>query len=144
MANSTFMQAEAEVRDLMGRYWNWLRDQTSFRGVSDWIKITTPYLDRHNDHLQIYARPDQGVWLLTDDGYVIDDLVQSGCKVESPKGQHMLKCALAGLGVNLEGGALVVKTSRIDFALSKHNLVQAMLLVGGLFCTMESDGLIDG
>lgn len=122
-----------EVRDLIDQYWGWLRDQTSLREVSDWIEITTPYLDRHNDYLQVYARPDEGGWYLTDDGYVIDDLVQSGCNVESSKRQSMLNLTLAGFGVRLDAGALVVKASRTDFALRKHNLVQAMLSVGDLF-----------
>jgi hypothetical protein len=29
--------------------------------------ITTPYLDRHNDTLQIYARSENGALVLTDD-----------------------------------------------------------------------------
>lgn len=140
MANSTVTQAQPEVPSLMDGYWDWLRQQTSLREVGDWMEITTPYLDRHNDHLQIYARRESDGWLLTDAGHVIDDLAQSGCEVGSREGQRMVKCAMAGLGVCLESGALVVKTSATDFALRKHNLVQAMLAVGGLFHTMESDG----
>ena len=140
MANSTVTQAEPELPSLVDGYWDWLRQQTKLREVGDWMEITTPYLDHHNDRLQIYARRDSDGWLLTDDGHVIDDLAQSGCEVKSPKGQHMMKCAIAAFGVCLEDGALVVKTSATDFALRKHNLVQAMLSVGSLFHTMESGG----
>ncbi len=122
-----------EVQDLMDRYWDWLRDQTSLRKVEDWVEITTPYLDRHNDYLQIYARRDQGGWLLTDDGYVIEDLEQSGCNISSPKRQAMLNTTLAGFGVQRDSTRLVVRASQTDFSLRKHNLVQAMLSVGDLF-----------
>lgn len=122
-----------EVQNLMDQYWAWLRDQTSLRKVEDWVEITTPYLDRHNDYLQIYAQRDQGGWLLTDDGYVIDDLEQSGCNISSPKRRTMLNSTLAGFGVQLDNARLVVKASQTDFSLCKHNLVQAMLSVGDLF-----------
>lgn len=135
----TLVHTEAEARDLMERYWGWLREQTSLRDVGDWTEITTPYLDRHNDHLQVYVRPGSDGWLLTDDGYVIDDLAQSGCQVDSPRGRRMLESATAGFGVRVEGGALVVNASAADFPRHKHNLVQAMLSVGGLFHAMESD-----
>ena len=122
-----------EVQDLMDRYWTWLRDQTSLREVEDWVEITTPYLDHHNDFLQIYAGRSEGGWLLTDDGYVLDDLEQSGCNIDSPKRKAMLNSTLAGFGVRLEGARLSVTASPTDFSLRKHNLVQAMLSVGDLF-----------
>ena len=138
MANVTLTQAGAlpmieEVQELMDQYWSWLRDRTSLRAVGGWIEITTPYLDRHNDYLQIYARRHDDGWLLADDGYVINDLEQSGCNISSPKRKAMLNSTLAGFGVQYENGRLVVQASPTDFALRKHNLVQAMLSVGNLF-----------
>lgn len=138
MANAALTHTDAlpmieEAQELMDQYWSWLRDRTSLRAVDDWIEITTPYLDRHNDYLQIYARRQGGGWLLTDDGYVIDDLEQSGCNISSPKWKAMLNSTLAGFGVQSENGRLVVQASPTDFALRKYNLVQAMLSVGDLF-----------
>ena len=122
-----------EVQELIDQYWIWLRESTSLRAVDDWVEVTTPYLDRHNDYLQIYARRQDGGWLLTDDGYVIDDLEQSGCNINSPKRKAMLNATLAGFGVRSESGRLVVQATPKNFALRKHNLVQAMLSVGDLF-----------
>ena len=123
-----------EVQELMDQYWARLRDRTTLRTVDDSIEVTTPYLDRHNDYLQIYARPHEGGWLLTDDGYTFDDLEQSGCNISSPKSKAMLNSILAGFGVHSESGRLVVQASPTDFAQCKHNLVQAMLSVGNLSC----------
>lgn len=39
-----------EVQSLLDQYWAWLRDKTTLRQINDWVEITTPYLDRHNDH----------------------------------------------------------------------------------------------
>ncbi len=122
-----------EIRDLIDDYLLWLKDKTILRQVKDWIEITTPYLDRHNDYLQIYAKHQNGGYILTDDGYVLEDLEQSGCKLESAKRQALLKITLNGFGVQANEGRLEIHASRDNFALRKHNLIQAMLAVNDLF-----------
>lgn len=121
------------MQALLDQYWAWLRDKTTLRQVREWIEITTPYLDRHNDRLQIYARRRDGGFLLTDDGYILTDLEQSGCKLDSAKRQALLRMTLNGFGVQVSGQALEVHASADNFALRKHNLVQAMLAVNDLF-----------
>jgi hypothetical protein len=122
-----------EVQKLLDQYVAWLKDKTALRQIQDYVEITTPYLDRHNDHLQIYAKRENGGYLLTDDGYVIGDLRLSGCELESRKRKDLLRLTLNGFGVQLDGDALGVHASRDNFALRKHNLVQAMLAVNDLF-----------
>ena len=122
-----------DIQKLLDDYTAWLRDKTSLRQLDDWIEITTPYLDRHNDYVQIYARKANGAFILTDDGYTIDDLEQSGCKLNSPKRQDLLKMTLNGFGIQLNGNALEVHATPDNFALRKHNLVQAMLAVNDMF-----------
>ena len=122
-----------EVQSLLNQYWIWLRDRTSLREIGDWTEITTPYLDRHNDCLQIYAKRVNGGFVLTDDGYILDDLEQSGCKLDSPKRQALFKTTLNGFGIQMNEKALEVHASADNFALRKHNLVQAMLAVNDLF-----------
>lgn len=123
----------SDVQKLLDQYWAWLRDKTTLRQVRDWVEITTPYTDRHNDRLQIYAKRRNGGYVLTDDGYTLGDLEQSGCNIDSPKRQALLKMTLNGFGVQVSEQALEVHASADNFALRKHNLVQAMLAVNDLF-----------
>jgi hypothetical protein len=122
-----------EIQRLMDGYVAWLREKTSLREVGDWIEITTPSLDRHNDLLQIYARRENGQFILSDDGYTLQDLEQSGCKLDSPKRQELLRMTLNGFGVQRSENALVIKATEDNFPLKKHSLVQAMLSVNDLF-----------
>jgi hypothetical protein len=122
-----------EIQKLLDQYLAWLKDKTTLRQVKDWIEITTPYLDRHNDYLQIYAKRENNGFLLTDDGYVIGDLRRSGCELESKKRKDLLELTVNGFGVKLVGDSLVVQASSDNFALRKHNLVQSMLAVNDLF-----------
>jgi hypothetical protein len=122
-----------EIRRLLDAYHTWLKDKTVLRQIEQWIEITTPYLDRHNDYIQIYAKKTNGGFVLTDDGYTINDLEQSGCKLQSPKRQDLLKMTLNGFGVQQRDNALEVHASPGNFALRKHSLVQAMLAVNDMF-----------
>lgn len=122
-----------DIQNLLDSYYAWLRDKTALRQIDQWVEITTPYLDRHNDYVQIYAKRASGGFILTDDGHTIEDLEQSGCKLESRKRQDLLRMTLNGFGVQLDGRALQVHASPDNFALRKHNLVQAMLAVNDMF-----------
>ena len=122
-----------DIQRLLDTYHAWLKDKTALRQIDQWIEITTPYLDRHNDYIQIYARKANGGYVLTDDGYTLNDLEQNGCKLQSQKRQELLRMTLNGFGVQLRNNALEVHSSPDNFPLRKHNLVQAMLAVNDMF-----------
>jgi len=122
-----------EIQALLDEYVAWLRQKTHLRQVDDWVEITTPYLDRHNDYLQIYARRQGNGFLLTDEGYIINDLEESGCKLESPKRRALLQMTLNGFGVQLVENRIETHATTESFAQRKHNLIQAMIGVNDIF-----------
>ncbi len=126
-----------DIRRQLDAYHAWLRDKSVLRQINQWVEITTPYLDRHNDYLQIYAKPVNGGYLLTDDGYTIDDLEQSGCGLETRKRQELLRMTVNGFGVQVQDKTLQVKASADNFAVRKHNLIQTILAVNDMFYLAE-------
>jgi hypothetical protein len=122
-----------EVSNLIEAYVRWLRDKTSLRQHGDLVEITTPFLDRHNDFLQVYVRKLGAKFVVSDDGYVLADLELSGCRLDTPKRQELLRTTLNGFGVKDTNGRLEVDASVDNFSLKKHSLVQAMLAVNDLF-----------
>jgi len=128
------MTLVADIDKLLDDYRIWLKNKTSVREIDgSWVEITTPYLDRHNDSLQIYAKQEPSGFVLTDDSYTINDLESSGCNLNTGKRKDLLKTTLAGFGVQLNENALETHASIENFPLRKHNLVQAMLAVNDLF-----------
>jgi hypothetical protein len=124
----------AEIRDLVDRYAEWLRDKSVLRQInSEYVEITTPYLDRHNDYLQIYVKKDDGGFLLTDGGETIEDLRSSGCDLETKKRRDLLAATLNGFGIHRDGDRLLVRANTHTFPLRKHNLVQGILAINDLF-----------
>lgn len=124
-----------DIEKLLEDYRDWLREKTALKEIegTDWVEITTPYIDRHNDALQLYARRENGGYLLTDDSYTINDLEASGCLLNTAKRKDLLRLTLNGFGVRLNADALEVTASPETFPLRKHSLIQAMLAVNDLF-----------
>lgn len=125
-----------EIKKLIDEYGHWVRSKTNLREIDKGIvEITTPYLDRHNDFVQLYVKKTATGFCITDGGYIIDDLELSGCDLNSPKRQDILRTTLNGFGVqfNMESRELFVDTGLSDFSFKKHNLVQAVLAVNDMF-----------
>ncbi len=118
---------------LINNYYNWLKEKTDFKKISNYYKITTPYLDRHNDYIQIYLKKENDNFILTDDSYTIEDLIQSGCNIDTPNRKKLLQIVLNGYGVSLHNEELFVKANNDNFPLKKHNLIQAILAVNDMF-----------
>ena len=60
-----------ECQDLVDAYVEWLKQKINAKNIDGVCEITTPFLDRHNDHLQIYIKKAGDALILTDDGYII-------------------------------------------------------------------------
>ncbi len=126
------------ISQLIDEYARWLRAGITVTEIGDAYEITTPFLDRHNDHIQIFVRREDNHLILTDDGYVLADLRQSGCVLESPRRRSLLMSILGGFGVSLSGDELTTVAHNGDFSQRKHSLIQALLAVGDLFSTARS------
>lgn len=122
-----------ECEKLIGAYVDWLRRGLSVEGIGEACELTTPFLDRHNDHIQVYATRKNGAIMLSDDGYTLSDLRTSGLEVDTPKRKTVLESVLNGLGVRAENGQLLVEASASNLGQRLHSLVQAMLAVNDMF-----------
>lgn len=123
----------AECQKLIEAYVDWLRHGLSVEGVGEACELTTPFLDRHNDHIQVYATRRNGTIVLSDDGYTLSDLRTSGLEIDTPKRKMVLESVLNGLGIRAENGQLVVEASASNLGQRLHSLVQSMLAVNDMF-----------
>ncbi len=121
-----------DCQDLVNAYIEWLRQKISVENINGVCEITTPFLDRHNDHLQIYVKKSDNGLILTDDGYTITDLRLSGCEFTTEKRRQILHSILNGFGIRLEEDELVVEVRSDSFPQKKYDLLQAMLAVNDL------------
>lgn len=116
-----------EITNLLEECWEWEKNNTYLKQIDDWVAIRTPYLDRHNDMLHIYVKREGDSFILTDGGYILQDLELSGCRLDSPKRKQILETTLNGFGIKIEEGALVIRASKKSFPFKRHHLIQVML-----------------
>lgn len=116
-------------------YLAWIRKSVSAEALdNDITELTTPFLDRHNDHLQIYAERLEGdTFLLTDDGYILMELKASGVEARGPRREKLFTDILRGYGVQMEGNELHVEATSHTLGQRAHNLIQAMLSLDDMF-----------
>ncbi|MBI4669490.1 MAG: DUF1829 domain-containing protein [Elusimicrobia bacterium] len=122
-----------DCEQLVEEYVGWLRKGLSVEKLEEACELTTPFLDRHNDHLQIYAVKRDGKIMLSDDGYVLSDLRTSGLDLNTPKREAVLDAVLNGFGVRTDGRQILVEASQRNLGQRLHALVQAMLAVNDMF-----------
>ena len=125
-----------DCHQVITEYLRWIKDNTIVKSVEEGkiCLISTPFLDRHNDHLDIYLIKTENTLKLTDNGYTISDLKMSGFEINTPKRDSILKTALNGFGVKIGNSEeLFVDATNNNIGQKKHYLLQAILAVNDMF-----------
>lgn len=125
-----------DCQHIISKYLKWIKDNTVAKTVEEGkvCSISTPFLDRHNDHLDIYLIKTSDNLKLTDNGYTIADLKMSGFEINTPKRESILKTALNGFGVKMNGNdELYIDANSQNIGQKKHYLLQAILAVNDMF-----------
>lgn len=94
-------------------------------------EISTPFLDRHNDHIPIYVFHD-GDWVtLSDGGETVADLESSGLRLIRSRLEKIVR----GFGVkyNPLDETLSIATTQTTYGRDMLNLIQTILALEGAF-----------
>ena len=120
--------------DFIGTYIKWLKDNMSVKNMrDDVVELTVPFVDRHNDYLQIYISKKDNEFILSDDGYTINDLKLSGLDIDTPNRRITLSTVLNGFNTALEKDAIITRCDSSNLAFKKHSIIQAMLAVNDMY-----------
>ncbi|MCX4084214.1 DUF1828 domain-containing protein [Rickettsia hoogstraalii] len=85
--------------------------------------ITTPYLDYHNDYLQIYLIAEEQGYILTDDGWILDDIKSLKADDESLK---LIERILKRFGIERNEDEISVKTDLANFTKAKEQFMRTV------------------
>lgn len=122
--------------DLVENYLSWLRQNIKSEDIENGYHFTLPFLDNHNDHIEIYAiKTSSSEITLTDGGYIINDLEISGVSFDYPARKNILEQTLLNYGVKLEESdkSIYIKTDLQNLPKRKHSLVQCILAISDLY-----------
>lgn len=126
------------MKNLIDDYLKWLKEKIVINPIGEWFEITTPFLNRHNDYIQIYVKIENNDRIiLTDGADTINDLELSGFNLNSLRRKKELEIILNGFGVALDEKKLVTVSDKRSFPGKKHNLIQAILAIDDLYVLTE-------
>ncbi|ARO01191.1 MULTISPECIES: DUF1828 domain-containing protein [Lactiplantibacillus] len=127
----TIQQLKKSADEFYKKSTKWLPIQT---GIT---RIDTPFLDRHNDAIILYAVSQQnGLIKLTDGGYIFDDLEGDGIYLSRSKQRmHILTEQLNSYSVKIDKSQheLFITTTLNDYPVKQNLLIQAMLFTNDMF-----------
>lgn len=129
------------MSNFTNEYLSWLRNCIKEKKLDNCVEITTPFLDRHNDWMQVYVEQlENGKIRITDDGYILKDLMASGIDMKSNSRKKILNTLTNGYEVTVsEDDELCITTERHLFAQKQHMLIQCMLSVSDMYMTSKSN-----
>lgn len=95
------------------------------------VCITTPYLERHNDYIQIYCAKDVNDYVLTDDGWTLDNLEQSGLILDTARNE-VLKAKSNKFGISRKGTELYIKTGEVALNIAQEIFARAIFEINSM------------
>jgi len=122
------------IQQLIDTYLHYLHANFDIEKVEKNIyKIVTPFLDRRNDNIILYAiLKNEGKITLTDDSYTLDDLQLSGINFTKKREEELNKILLS-YGIFRKNNELFITTDHNSFAQKKHNFIQALISINDMY-----------
>lgn len=125
--------------ELKEKYISWLENEISVNKIGEYLEVTSPFLDRYNDYLQVYAKiQNDNEIIITDDSYTINNLKMSGIDFNSTKRKQLLTTFINKYRIDLKDDELLVKTDIDDFPRKILFLMQAMLNIDDMFMLSQN------
>ena len=125
--------------ELKEKYISWLEYEISVNKIGEYLEVTSPFLDRYNDYLQVYAKiQNDNEIIITDDSYTINNLKMSGIDFNSTKRKQLLTTFINKYRIDLKDDELLVKTDIDDFPRKILFLMQAMLNIDDMFMLSQN------
>lgn len=128
------------INEHISNYYKWLKDKTVLLSdeKTDWVLISTPFIGLFNDNIELYAKKDNEVITLSDNGETIHNLELTGVNIQrSAKRKEVVNAILLNYGIQLKGSEFLVECDTPNFPQKKHNLLAALLEINDLYVLSE-------
>lgn len=94
------------MEKIANNYFDWLKNSMKTRFIGKNLAVSTPFLDSHNDGIDIYLIPNEdGTITITDDGYYASDIDLFNI-LDKPENREKLQLYLNAYNIKLENGEL--------------------------------------
>lgn len=131
------------IGDLKSLYDRWNSTQLKFEDFNDFIEITTPFVDMHNDFIQLFfSKEKDGKFRITDDGHIVSELSMLGIDINtSKKRKQFFNTTLKIFGISYDNHSdelFVLFDAIEDYPKRQHNLLQCITRVSDMLLTAKN------
>ncbi len=118
-------------------YLKYIQKFLSIRNLKSSSEINLPLFDRHGDQITVYIQKNSDGYLISDDGYAINDLLDSGLTLTA-KRKESIQSLCQMNGIEWHENELTIQTTKSKLVNSVHSFGQALLQIVDMYMTSQS------
>lgn len=130
------------IDELKKIYFDWITKNILLTEFKDFIEIETPFLDMHNDHINLLFLKNENDYLLSDDGYILNELELLNLSVNSTtkrKDYFYKTLKIFGVNYNNSSNELYVRFNNLDqYPQRQQDLLQCIIHITDMLITSRS------
>ncbi len=125
------------LKDFAKNYLNFLKSNLSVKKIETAHEIVLPFEDHIGDSIvcYVYDKKENGMFLVSDDGYIINNLIDTGMNIgkKSSKRKTIEQiCMLSGVSLR-DDNEMTVLSSEEDLPSKVHQLAMTMLQIDSMY-----------
>ena len=127
------------LKDFDKNYLNFLKSNLSVKKIETAHEIVLPFEDHIGDSLvcYVYDKKENGMFLVSDDGYIINNLIDTGMNIGKKSSRRKTIeqiCMLSGVSLS-DDNEMTILSSEEDLPSKVHQLAMKMLQIDTMYLT---------
>ena len=125
------------LKDFEKNYLNFLKSNLSVKKIETAHEIVLPFEDHIGDSMvcYVYDKKENGMFLVSDDGYIINNLIDTGMNIGKKFSKRKTIeqiCMLSGVSLS-DDNEMTVLSSDEDLPSKVHQLAMTMLQIDSMY-----------
>lgn len=125
------------INDFDKNYLNFLKSNLSVKKIETAHEIILPFEDHIGDSIvcYVYDKKENGMFLVSDDGYIINNLIDTGMNIGKKSSRRKTIeqiCMLSGVSL-INDNEITVLSSEEDLPSKVHQLAMTMLQIDSMY-----------
>ncbi len=126
-----------DIKSLIDDYVNWFRSELSLKNIGDYKILSTPFLDKNNDKIQVYISVDGDNIKISDDSWIINNLEMSNIQIIGKRKEEVEKICLQN-GLKLEDSEFIINANKKNYPQLVHRFIQSLLEIDDMYLTSRN------
>lgn len=124
--------SDQEREEIISSCLEWLKEGFAVQALGGAYEVTTPFLDRRNDHIQIYVSKQDDGFIISDDGNTVSDMAEGGFNLKLDSKTKLLNHTIHGYGVIQDNKVLRLEAEHSNLGQRMNFMIQAIMALNNI------------